>query len=238
MGLWYEGGGIAPLLGLSADRVLCLDTETTGLNPHVDEILQIALVRGDGNVLMNRYVRPEAVTRWDSAQRIHGISPDDVANCLPIAAIRDEMEDAFKHVDLLVGFNVSFDLAFLRERGFSIESLKLFDVMKEYAPVAGRWDSSRRRYAWPSLSYCAACCGYRYQAHDALEDARATLHCFWTMLGQGGQEKRLGRTYLSVVERHAGALASPQGKTADIDTQHIDAWHSKVQTQNTWGEDG
>ena len=57
--LWYRAGDVAPLRGLALDRIACLDVETTELDPHVDEALQIALVRGDDEVLLSRYVRPE-----------------------------------------------------------------------------------------------------------------------------------------------------------------------------------
>lgn len=57
--LWYRAGDVVPLRELVLDRIACLDVETTELDPHVDEALQIALVRGDDEVLLSRYVRPE-----------------------------------------------------------------------------------------------------------------------------------------------------------------------------------
>lgn len=59
MKLWYRAGDVAPLRELVLDRIACLDVETTELDLHVDEALPIALVRGDDEVLLSRYVRTE-----------------------------------------------------------------------------------------------------------------------------------------------------------------------------------
>ena len=42
MRLWYRTGDITALRELSRDRVVCLDAETTGLDPRSDEVLQMA----------------------------------------------------------------------------------------------------------------------------------------------------------------------------------------------------
>lgn len=84
MKLWYETGGVAALCELPRDRVVCLDVETTGLNPRADEVLRFAIVRGDGETLLSRYVRPVRHESWPAAQRVHGISPSTVV--LPACA--------------------------------------------------------------------------------------------------------------------------------------------------------
>lgn len=67
--------------------------------------------------------------------------------------------------------------------------------MKEFAPVAGKWDERHGDWRWVKLGQCAGHYGYRFDAHGALEDTRATLYCFNAMLSDdapGG--------YLSLVE--------------------------------------
>ena len=51
--LWYERGDVSPLWELAPEEMLCLDVETTGLKAGFDEVLQLALVRGDDLMLMN-----------------------------------------------------------------------------------------------------------------------------------------------------------------------------------------
>lgn len=190
MRLWYRTGDISALRELSRDRVVCLDVETTGLDPRSDEVLQLAFVRGDGEVLLSCYVRPEHHSSWPLAQRTHGISPSMVEGCPSLALLKPEIEKFFEGTDLIVGYNVAFDLMFLQTADISFGNASVFDVMQEFAPIAGRWDADRQRYAWVSLAYCAKYYEVPLRAHDALGDARATLGCFWAMIGTGSGESR------------------------------------------------
>lgn len=213
MRLWYRTGDVAPLRELARDKIVCLDVETTGLDPHVDEVLQIALVRGDSKVLLSRHVRPEHHSSWPSAQRAHGISPSMVADRPSLVSLKGEIEKVFENVELVVGYNAAFDLLFLQAAGISFGGAPVFDVMREFAPVAGRWDADRRRYSWVSLAYCAKYYGVSLRAHDALEDARATLGCFWAMIGTDSGESRPTqyRSYLDVVARYSRTKAYKRG---------------------------
>ena len=213
MRLWYRTGDISALHELSRDRVVCLDVETTGLDPRSDEALQIALVRGDGEVLLSRYVRPEHHSSWPLAQRTHGISPSMVEGCASLASLKPEIEKVFEDVDLIVGYNVAFDLSFLQAAGASFGNALVFDVMREFAPVAGRWDADSQRYAWVSLAYCAKYYRVPLRAHDALGDARATLGCFWAMIGRDSTRDHptSSRSYLDVVARYSRARTRRRG---------------------------
>lgn len=213
MGLWYRTGDITALCELSRDRVVCLDVETTGLDPRTDEVLQVALVRGDGEVSLSRYVRPEHHSSWPLAQHTHGISPSMVEGCSPLASLKPEIEGILEDMDLIVGYNVAFDLSFLQTAGISFGNASVFDVMREFAPVAGRWDADRQRYVWVSLAYCAAYYGVPLRAHDALGDAQATLGCFWAMIGRDSARNRptSSRSYLDVVARYSQSKAHGGG---------------------------
>lgn len=185
MRLWYKTGDVTALRELPRDRVVCLDVETTGLDPNADEILQVALIRGDETVLLSSHVRPERHVRWPVAQRVNGISPEMVAGCPSLSSLSQDLERHLCDAELIVGYNVAFDLAFVRAAGISCGSVPVFDVMREFAPVAGRRRGGSCDCSWVSLEHCAHHYGIRFRAHDALEDARATLRCFWAMLERG-----------------------------------------------------
>ena len=39
--------------------LIVVDTETTGLDASIDELLQVSIIDGDGNTLYNGYFKPE-----------------------------------------------------------------------------------------------------------------------------------------------------------------------------------
>lgn len=201
---WYSKGDISPLKYVKPKKILCFDTETTGLNwDDNDEILQIGIVRGDGEVLFSDYIKPSFRKRWPKAQEIHGITPTMVKDKLTLIERLPELNEIFSQAELLVGYNMEFDLHFLLWGGVQIPNNALeFDVMKEYAPVAGDFDSYHLDFKYKKLGHCARHYGYKFNAHDAADDAKATLHCFYEMLDdeKPHHSKDKMTPYLRVVE--------------------------------------
>ena len=78
----------------------------------------------------------------------------------------------------LVGYNLcSFDLPFMEASGICCPDTAVCDVMLDYAFVNHEWDDGYGDWKWQKLTACAANYNYPYQAHNSLEDARATLYC-------------------------------------------------------------
>ena len=67
------------------DEILIFDTETTGIFPDSEEILELAAINGLGEVLFQERFKPEKKKSWPKAQAIHGIKPADVKECKPIS---------------------------------------------------------------------------------------------------------------------------------------------------------
>jgi DNA polymerase III epsilon subunit-like protein len=88
-----------------------LDTETTGLKPGYDEILEIAIVDDAGEALINTLVKPEKRVRWPSAQKVHGIKPTQVAPFRKLKTILPQIEDAVRGKRLVI-YNADYDLRF------------------------------------------------------------------------------------------------------------------------------
>lgn len=155
-------------------KIVVLDTETTGLDQASDEPVSIAMIDGEGNVILDTLVKPLMKQSWEGAQRVHGISPGDVKDAPHMANLYPTIEKAIEEADLVVGYNLQFDLGMLNQ---AVEPSKQFDVMREFAKVHGqvRDDGSRK---WSKLAECAAHYGYRFQPHGALGDCNATLHCY------------------------------------------------------------
>ena len=173
------------MLAVRKEKILVFDTETTGLpggangSPTLGhEILELAIIDGTGQLKLKEQFKPIRKREWPEAQRIHGITPRDVQYKPSIEAFKDEIQRQIDYSELLVAYNFNFDYIFLREVGISFSGKRYYDVMLEFARRRSGGKSYRSR-PYVSLKKCAAYYGYDLsEAHDAEEDARATLHCF------------------------------------------------------------
>lgn len=147
---------------------IVLDTETTGLDPIKDEIIQLSIIDGNGETLLNEYYKPKKVTEWPEAQRVNGISPEDVANKKYIVEDFAKIQAILDAAGEVCAFNAEYDLAFLGELGFYLDESKVTDTMRQYGKIFyGK--------QFIKLTVAAAECDYYYNAHDSLADCKATL---------------------------------------------------------------
>ena len=161
------------------EKVMVLDIETTGLHAPEDEVLSLAIIDGTGETLFYDSFKPEHNTAWPEAQAVNGISPDDVADGSIFTEETEYINLLLAKAAVIVGYNhEGFDLPFLAQFGVCPpEDVKLVDVMIDYAEIKGEWDKNHQDWKWQKLTACAAHYGYQYQAHDSLEDVKATLFC-------------------------------------------------------------
>lgn len=165
-------------------KIICIDIETTGLDKSRDEILQIGIINGRGKVLYNSFIKPERAREWKEAEKINKISWEVVQNAPTLAKERRKIEKILSKAGLIVGYNhKGFDIPFMAVNGINTAvKAKLYDVMLEYAYIAGEWNEEKQYYKWKHLTECAEHYGFTdYKAHDALEDVRATLFCYYAI---------------------------------------------------------
>lgn len=99
---------------------MVFDTETTGLLPHRDEIVQIGAVR----VVKGRIVNGERINRLvnpgrpipPASTKVHGVSDAMVAGAPDIRDASAELHH-FARDSVIVAHNAPFDMAFLRRHG-------------------------------------------------------------------------------------------------------------------------
>ena len=157
-------------------RTIVLDTETTGLDSSIDEILQLSIIDADtGETLFNEYFKPYVPDSWPEAEKVNHITPKMVAR-KPLFMERIwDIQKVISKARTVIGYNVGFDIDFLEQFGISFQHIRnVVDVMQDY-------EETRINGRWQKLAHCAASLGFDWskcQAHDSLGDCLATLHCY------------------------------------------------------------
>ena len=173
-------------------KIICLDVETTDKSPENAEILQLSIIDYDGNVLFNKYIKPDIAEEWPGAERINHISPKKVSQKHHLDHYYSELDNIFKEADLIVAYNGDhYDIPIIAKYGFEyLLDKPSYDVMLKFAPIYGAWDEYHQSYTWQKLKTCADHYGYRSNGefHDSLEDIRATLFCYKKMTGKDENE--------------------------------------------------
>ena len=162
--------------------IIVLDTETTGLDS-ADEILQISIINGNGAILLDTFVHPYYHSTWADAEKIHGITPDMVADAPYPHELLPIIKTIFSETLLLIGYNTNFDLGFLQNWGLHHFNIQIVDVMQEFADYYAVHDDPYEGNRYYKITFCAEYFGYTWQgpAHNSLHDAMATLHCYKKM---------------------------------------------------------
>jgi len=166
------------------DEYVCLDCETTGLNPRKDEILSIgAVIIKENKILMrktlNIFVKPSKNVTEESI-KIHHIRPIDLENGVdPKDAILELLE--FIGNRPIVGYYIKFDIAMISKYtkkyiGISLPNLQVevssmyFKTRKrssDYEFIDLKFDTIMKELDIPELG-----------KHDALNDAIMTSMIF------------------------------------------------------------
>lgn len=176
---------LVAMLGEREINIIYFDTETTGLNENGDdEILSISIIDNDDNVILDTLVKPTHHTSWEGAQRVHGISPEMVADAPTLEQLMPVINKAFAECDMYCAYNTDYDLEFIAPHLSSTAKERLYhkklDCMKEFAPIFGEWNAARGDYKWQELVVAAAYYNVEWtgSAHGSLADTRATREVY------------------------------------------------------------
>lgn len=180
-------------------RPIILDTETTGLDDSA-EIVDIALVSWEGNVLFQSLVKP-ANKIPATATAVHDITDAMVEYAPRFDLIwHGELREVFTGSRLLAGqpictYNADYDYRLLqqtlRQYSLPITGIKpFFCIMELYAEFHGEWNNYHHSYRWQSLENAAWQCGLgvSVNAHRAAADCLTALKVLRYMAGQKVEE--------------------------------------------------
>jgi DNA polymerase-3 subunit epsilon len=159
------------------DGFVILDSETTGLSPYTNEIIQLAVLDSRGDVLLDTLIRPQRPERMFeagdsgvSAYNIHGIHPDTLKDAPTFPDIYPQLRAALAG-RVVVTYNADFDYSMVAgecERHLlePVESEDVYCAMVAYSQYAGDYSSYWGNYRWQALPG---------GSHSALSDCRAVL---------------------------------------------------------------
>ncbi len=96
--------------------MIAFDVETTGKNPETDQIVEISmcLYEAGKEETYHRLLKPD-VSITPGAQRVHGISMEDVQDAPNFADVSDEILQFLAAAEVIVGYNVRFDIRFVEK---------------------------------------------------------------------------------------------------------------------------
>lgn len=154
---------------------ICIDLETTGLNPKTEQIIEIGVIRVEDQAVVQEwgtFVNPGRRLEERVAQ-LTGIRDEQLADAPSLDEVFPKVMDLVgDHV--LLGHSVIFDYSFLkraavnRKMAFEREGIDTLKIARKYlADLESR-----------SLEYLCRYYGIAHNAHRALYDARATVELY------------------------------------------------------------
>ena len=100
--------------GMSRERTLFFDLELTGFYDR-DEIISISICDGNGQIIMDTFVKPDHTKKWKRTEKIHGITPEMTENCPTLADLTPRIKEIFANADAIIAYGVSTDYSHIKK---------------------------------------------------------------------------------------------------------------------------
>lgn len=162
-------------------EIIYLDLETAGLNPQIDNIVQIGVVSEKGDTLLRAEIDPEQPVNKEATKK-HGRTWEGqkAINALTFDQIYPELE-ALIRGKIVVIYNAPYDSMLLQWvcQRYRLPAMKprfWEDALRPAAQYIGLWNTQRRWFAYQSL-YEAAMRIVNvgvFNNHDAVADCLMT----------------------------------------------------------------
>ena len=151
-------------------KTLFLDTETTGLNPPRDKLVELAMVDDDGRTVLNTLVNPGQPI--GDAKRIHGITDEMVQKAPTLRDLWPEIEAIITGNDVVI-YNSDYDTQFFPKRLAQANSVSC--CMVRFAGAYGDWNAYHQSFRWKPLKVAMQFIDgdWTGNPHRALADALA-----------------------------------------------------------------
>lgn len=190
-------------------REIVFDTETTGLDPKQDRVIEIGGIELENRFPTGRtfhvYINPQGTKVHPDAQAVHGISNEDLADKPVFGDILDDFLGFFDGAKF-VAHNAGFDMGFI-----NAELARVGRPSVDPAFVVDTLALARRKHPMGPNSLDALCRRYSIDnshrtLHGALLDAELLAEVYIEMVG--GKQAALG------LEVRTNADVARPGRTA------------------------
>nr|MBP7211854.1 3'-5' exonuclease [bacterium] len=221
-----------------------LDTETTGTNPSVDKIIQLASIqikdgKTDKSGIYNKLINPETHIP-EGASAVNGITDSMVKDSPTIVGVlKDYLGNYLKKENgIIIAYNHKFDIPILNRsiREYNIASKvsekekQMFKVLDPYLliqrihPFLGARKNLSKQYQW-------LFCKSMENAHDALADVKGTIdvlkYCLYYI---EKHHSKAGKNYpITLREVLAFQFGSHNVKNIDIPLHPTKNFNSNVE---------
>ena len=169
-----------------------VDFETTGLNPEIDRIVQLAavIVNGEGHIVdsFDTIVRPESPDEYQhGAEHIHGISAEQVSSGMPLRKALEQLW-SINAGHVFTAHNAAFDLGFLHAESKRVGLEGHVDVHVDTLELARRTTGTDTTRKHNLFALCEHYGIKRDKEHDAKSDATATAQLLMHLIKELGVE--------------------------------------------------
>lgn len=170
------------------DSYVCIDLETTGLNPKTDRIIEIGAVKvenGCRTEQFSAFVNPGRLLA-DHITELTGITDRQLKDAPDIAEILPDLM-AFLGDEVLLGHSVLFDYSFIKKAAvnnrflFERQGIDTLKIARKFLT-----DLESR-----SLDFLCGHYQIPHKAHRALEDAEATCELYDRLWEAFGRDRSL-----------------------------------------------
>lgn len=166
---------------MDSSKILVFDVETTGTDKQKDQVIELCTQFGLGSDAPSKTwrIRPE-VAMNPEAQAVHGISPVDLAYSPLFAELADEIRALFVDAEMLVGYNLRFDIDMLQAEYMRLRQTPLDLTGKLIVDPYRLWQNSEPRSLMDAHRRFVG--GEFEAAHSASADVAATGRVLLGML--------------------------------------------------------
>lgn len=156
---------------------VCVDIETTGLDPKKDHIIEVAIVTFDKNQIIDEWssLFKCPIPLPEFTKRLTGITDEMLKDAPKLEDLKDLIKEKIGELPIM-GHYINFDVGFLNERGFDLNNVQMDSFQLVQVLLA--------KEASYSLEVLAEKLGITQDdAHRALDDVKANIELVWRLYG-------------------------------------------------------